>query len=290
MSVHDRAQADADTAFVDAILQRDRLIVVGGLSIVIAAAWLWILFGAGTGMEGSMPADMPMSRMADPSGHSMDGMPMSIMTPAVWTAGYAALIFSMWWIMMVAMMLPSATPTLLLFARVNRKEKAGGRPYIPTAVFAAGYLTIWGAFSAIATGMQWGLERLGLLFSVMGTGTPNPWLSGAILIAVGAWQLTPIKTVCLRHCRSPFGFLANHWRPGRPGAFRMGLEHGAYCLGCCWFLMGLLFVGGIMNLYWILGLAMFVLVEKTVPMGQWFGRIAGLGLVVWGVFLLATSS
>jgi predicted metal-binding membrane protein len=185
------------------------------------------------------------------------------------------------------MMLPSATPILLLFARVNRKEKSGGRPYVPTAAFAAGYLAAWGGFSALAAGLQWELERLGLLSSMM---VPtNVWLGGAILIAAGAWQLTPIKNVCLRHCRSPLSFLANRWRAGRLGAFRMGLKHGVYCLGCCWFLMGLLFFGGVMNLYWIFGLAMFVLIEKTVPMGRWLARAAGVGLVGWGVMLFAAA-
>ena len=155
--------------------------------------------------------------------------------------------------MMAAMMLPSAAPILLLFARINRKEKSAGRPFIPTGIFAAGYLVAWGGFSALATGLQWALERLGLLSPMMAT--TSYWLGGAILLAAGVWQLTPIKGICLRHCRSPMGFLVQSWRPGRGGAFRMGLEHGSFCLGCCWFLMGLLFFGGIMNLFWIIGLA-----------------------------------
>ena len=214
-------------------------------------------------------------------------MAMDVMTPAVWTPAYAALIFSMWWIMMIAMMLPSAAPMLLLFARVNRKEKAGGQPYVPTVIFAGGYVSAWGAFSAITAGLQWGLERFGLLSMMAST---SVWLGGAILIAAGVWQLTPIKNVCLRHCRSPLSFLSGSWRPGRLGAFRMGLEHGAYCLGCCWFLMGLLFFGGIMNLYWIAGLALFVLIEKTIPMGHWIARAAGAGLIGWGIVLLATAA
>jgi hypothetical protein len=120
--------------------------------------------------------------------------------------------------------------------------------------------------------------------------TTSYWLGGAILFAAGLWQLTPIKGICLRHCRSPMGFLVQSWRPGRGGAFRMGLEHGSFCLGCCWFLMGLLFFGGIMNLFWIIGLAAFVLLEKTVPMGSWIGRIVGVGAAAWGVLLLATTT
>jgi hypothetical protein len=186
------------------------------------------------------------------------------------------------------MMLPSATPILLLFARINRSEKSAGRPFIPTGIFAAGYLVAWGAFSALATGVQWALERLGLLSPMMAT--TSYWLGGAILLAAGVWQLTPIKGICLRHCRSPMGFLVQSWRPGRGGAFRMGLEHGSFCLGCCWFLMGLLFFGGIMNLFWIIGLAAFVLLEKTVPMGSWIGRLVGIGIAAWGVLLLATTT
>ena len=120
--------------------------------------------------------------------------------------------------------------------------------------------------------------------------TTSYWLGGAILLAAGAWQLTPIKGVCLRHCRSPMSFLVQKWQPGPLGAFRMGLEHGTYCLGCCWFLMGLLFLDGIMNLFWIAGLAVFIMLEKTIPMGHWIGRIAGIGVAVWGVAMLASAA
>jgi len=167
VSSRDSTPAEADPAFVETILQRDRLIVAGGLGIVIVASWLWILLGAGVSMDAmmtaGMTAGMPPSHMAGAPDRGMDAMPMGLMMPAVWTTGYAALIFSMWWIMMVAMMLPSTTPTLLLFARINRKERIRGRPYVPTAAFAAGYLATWGGFSAIAAGLQWGLERYGLL-------------------------------------------------------------------------------------------------------------------------------
>ncbi len=270
---------------LEALLRFDRLVVIGALAVVIAAAWVWVLLGAGVGMNAQMQTDMPAQQMPGMSASDMAGMPMAAMTPAAWTPGYAVLIFSMWWIMMVAMMLPSATPTLLLFARVNRKERTSGRTYVPTAVFAAGYLAVWGGFSAVAAATQWLLVRLGLLSDMMAA--TNQRLGAVILIAAGAWQLTPIKNVCLRHCRSPLGFLVGSWRSGRLGAFRMGFEHGAYCLGCCWFLMGLLFFGGIMNLYWIAGLAVYVLIEKTAPMGQWLARMTGAGLVAWGALMLA---
>ena len=268
--------AGADDTVLEAVLRRDRHVVVAALIAVVAMAWLWILMGAGTGMSA-------MGLILEPSPEGM----ASMMAPAVWTLGYAGVMLTMWWVMMAAMMLPSAAPILLLFARVNRKEKSVGRPFIPTGIFAAGYLVAWGAFGALATGLQWGLERLGLLSPMMVT--TSHWLGGALLLAAGVWQLTPIKGICLRHCRSPMGFLVQSWRPGRRGAFRMGLEHGGFCLGCCWFLMGLLFFGGIMNLFWIIGLAAFILFEKTVRMGSWIGRIVGVGVAAWGVLLLATT-
>ncbi len=267
----------SDDTVLEAMLRRDRQVVVAALIAVIAMAWIWILLGAGTGMSATV-------MLFAPGAEGMAGM----MGPAAWTLGYAGIMFTMWWVMMAAMMLPSATPILLLFARINRKEKSAGRPFIPTGIFVAGYLVAWGGFSLLATGLQWELERLGLLSPMMVT--TNYWLGGAILIAAGVWQLTPIKGICLRHCRSPMGFLVQSWRPGRGGAFRMGLEHGSFCLGCCWFLMGLLFFGGIMNLFWIIGLAAFVMLEKTVPMGSWIGRIVGVGVAAWGVLLLAGTA
>jgi len=266
-----------DTSVLEAVLRRDRFVVVAALVAVIVVAWIWIVLGAGTGMSA-----VAMTQMA-----GMPDMDM-MMERAVWTPGYAALIFAMWWVMVVAMMLPSAAPMLLLFARVNRAQKARDRPYVATGIFAAGYLAAWGGFSTLAAGLQWGLEQLDLLSPMMTT--TSYWLGGAILLAAGAWQLTPIKGVCLRHCRSPLSFIARQWRPGRLGAFRMGLEHGAFCLGCCWFLMGLLFFGGIMNLFWIAGLAGFVLLEKTIPMGHWIGRIAGIGVAAWGLLLLTSAA
>ena len=176
----------------------------------------------------------------------IDVADMGMMTPAAWTAGYVVLMFFMWWAMMVAMMLPSAAPMILLFATVNRKQRARADPFVPTSVFAGAYLVTWGGFSLVAVGLQWTLQRLTWL-SPMAVSTSSI-LGGLLLLAAGLYQLTPIKQACLRHCRHPITFLASHWRRGTAGAVRMGLEHGAYCVGCCWFLMGLLFVGGVMNL------------------------------------------
>ncbi len=261
----------ARSGMLEAVLRRERLLLVTGLVAVLALAWGWLLMGAGMQMNA-----LDMTAMA-----GMDGW---LMQPAVWTPAYALLIFGMWWVMMVAMMLPSAAPTLLLFERVNRKDKASDAPLVSTLLFGIGYLLAWGGFSAIAVTMQWALEAARLLSPMLET--TNHWLGAAILVASGAWQLTPLKAVCLRHCRTPLGFLIGNWRAGRLGALRMGLEHGAYCLGCCWFLMALLFFGGVMNLYWITGLAVFVLLEKTIKFGHWLGRAAGIALLAWALVLV----
>jgi len=276
---------------LESVLRRDRLVVVIALVAVIVLSWVYVLAGAGMGMSA-----FEMTRMTQPVGvidstqPSMQGMSMGgtavggTMITGAWTVGYAVVIFFMWWVMMFGMMLPSAAPLLLLFARMMRKEKDKGAPYVPTGVFALGYVIMWAAFSAIATGAQWGLEASGLLSGIM-VGT-SAVLGAGLLIAAGVWQLTPWKNACLRHCRSPIGFLSAHWRPGRTGAFKMGLVHGAFCLGCCWFLMALLFYGGVMNLYWIIGLALYILIEKLLPAGARIGQLTGVILIAWGATLL----
>jgi predicted metal-binding membrane protein len=254
-----------------ALLRRsDRWVLAAGLAAIIVLAWIWLLAGAG----------MEMSAVEMTSMSGMDGW---LMQPAVWTPAYAVLIFAMWWVMMVAMMLPSALPMLLLFARVHRKANPTGAPWIPAALFTAGYLLAWGGFSMAATALQWTLESARWLSPMLET--TNHWLGAGILVAAGLWQLTPLKARCLGHCRTPLSFLVGHWRAGSGGAMRMGLEHGVFCLGCCWFLMGLLFFGGVMNLYWIVGLAGFVLLEKTIPLGHWLARVSGITLIVWGCAL-----
>lgn len=288
----------ANALSLEAILQRDRFVIAVALGVVIVASWTYLLFGAGMGMSAldmtrmSQPVGMgggtsqPMSTMQMP-GNSQGQEVMGGMKMASWTPGYAILMFFMWWVMMVGMMLPSASPMLLLFARIMRKEKEKGALYVPTGVFALGYLLMWAAFSAVATGAQWGLEAVGLVSAMM-VGT-SAWLGAGLLIAAGIWQLTPLKQACLRHCRSPVAFLSSNWRKGYSGAFRMGLVHGVYCLGCCWFLMALLFYGGVMNLYWIAGLAFYVLLEKLLPGGARIGQLAGIGLVIWGGLLLLNA-
>jgi predicted metal-binding membrane protein len=209
----------------------------------------------------------------------------AMMQPIVWTPSYAVLMFFMWWVMMMAMMLPSASPMILLFARIQRSQQDKGAPFVSTSVFTAGYLVTWGVFSVLAAVAQWGLERVGLLSAMMTL--TSGLFAGIVLLVAGLYQLTPLKHACLRRCRSPIQFIMQYWRNGAVGAFRMGIDHGAFCLACCWCLMALLFVGGIMNLYWILGLATFILLEKTIPAGHWLGSLTGIGLIVWGGWLVA---
>ncbi len=269
---------------LEAVLRRDRLFTSGGLVLIIALSWIYVLAGAGLGMSAFEMTGMP--ELAPPAMTPMPDMTM-VMAPMPWTWGYALLMFFMWWVMMVAMMLPSAAPMILLYALVLRKERYKGTPFVPTGVFAWGYLIVWGIFSVLAATAQWGLERVGLLSSMM---VSTSVVLGAILLIVsGLYQLSPLKHACLRHCRSPVMFMSQHWRPGILGALRMGIEHGAYCAGCCWVLMALLLYGGIMNLYWIIGIALFVLLEKNVPAGHWLGRFTGVLLVAWGGVLLTGS-
>ena len=195
------------------------------------------------------------------------------------TPGYAALIFLMWAIMMVAMMLPSAAPTILLVAALAR-----GRSMPSAGLFTLGYVLVWIGFSLVATLLQWGLDKAGMLSETMAASSAV--IAGIVLIAAGVYQWTPLKQACLRHCRTPLAFLTHHWRQGAAGAVTNGVRHGLFCLGCCWTLMVLLFVGGLMNLLWIAGLAFLVLIEKTLPWGGRMSRVTGAALVAWGAVTL----
>ena len=197
---------------------------------------------------------------------------------------YMFILLAMWWVMMVAMMLPSATPIILLAAALNRRSTSDSPPYGAAIFFTSGYLLVWFIFSLVAAIGQLVMEVNGLLSTMMHS--KSTYLTAGLLLAAGIWQFSPIKQACLRYCRSPVEFITRHRRSGNQGAFVMGLHHGTYCLGCCWFLMALLFAGGVMNLYWIAGLALFVMVEKLVPSGVWFGRIAGTGFIISGTVLL----
>lgn len=242
-----------------ALPRRDRVAILAALGGVTAIAWTYLVV---------LAADMEdMAGMADGSA----------MAVHAWTRLDFALMFAMWAVMMVGMMVPSAAPMTLLYGAVARKAASQGAPVAPTAAFVAGYVAMWTAFSAGATLAQWALQRGALLSPAMVT--TSPFLGASLLGAAGVWQLTPWKEACLRHCRAPARFMAEHWRPGTAGAFRMGLVHGAWCLGCCWALMGLLFFGGVMNLLWIAAITAFVLGEKVLPFGRAGGRVVGVAAI-----------
>ena len=232
------------------LLRHERLIVIAGVALLALLSWWYIAAGAGMrGMMGTM--------QAPPLG---------------------ALVL-MWWLMMVAMMLPSATPAILLYARV-RNSRGDESSIAQSPVFLAGYLSIWLLFSILAAFAQ-------RLIAGPSMTLGNRWAEGALVIAAGVYELTPLKNGCLTRCRSPAEFLTRHWQPGWGGAVRLGVLHGADCLGCCWMLMLLLFVGGVMNLLWIVGLTLIVTVEKLLPRGDWLGRVAGAALIAWGALRIS---
>jgi predicted metal-binding membrane protein len=217
---------------------------------------------------------------------AMDAMPgVTMPGMAVSAGGDFAMLFLMWAVMMAAMMLPSAAPMVLLVASINRRRRERASPAVPTAVFASAYLLAWTGFSAVAALAQTLLHHAALLTPAMASASPV--LGGSLLIVAAVYQWLPIKSTCLHHCRSPIHFLGSEWREGAAGSLVMGLRHGLFCIGCCWALMALLFVAGVMNLAWVAAIAALVLVEKVVPAGPWIGRLTGLVLLGWGVSVLA---
>jgi predicted metal-binding membrane protein len=247
---------------IESLLRRDRWIVGGALAIATALCWAWIV---------------PMARdMYGP----MTGAAAWMMVDT-WDLPHLALLFAMWVVMMAGMMLPSAAPALLLYAGVVRQSPDGARAAAHVYAFAGGYLFVWTAFSLLATALQRLLAGRLLLTPMMEV--PSPVLGGVLLLAAGIYQFTPFKRSCLNACRSPAEFLVRHWRTGPAGGFMLGTLNGLYCLGCCWALMLLLFVGGVMNLWWIAALTIFVLLEKIAPYGAQGGRLSGLLLAALGL-------
>jgi predicted metal-binding membrane protein len=221
--------------------------------------------------------------------HEMGAGPaMAMARQSPWDAHDLLAAFLMWALMMVAMMLPSAAPMILLFATINRRRSGSPGAAVPTGIFVAGYLVVWAAFSALAALGQAGLQHAALLSRE--TLMVLPWLGGVFLLLAGLWELTPLKYACLARCQSPLGFIMTEWREGRDGALVMGLRHGLFCLGCCWALMGLLFVAGVMNLLWVAVLAALVLAQKLLPVGRLAGWVTGAALLAAGVAVLARAA
>ena len=240
--------------------QRQRIAVWAGLLGVTALAWIYLVW-----MAGAM--EMPMDA--------------SMMGVHPWSADDFVMMLIMWIVMMVGMMLPTAIPMTLIYAAVARRAEERGQFVESTAMFVTGYLLMWSAFSVGATVLQWQLDQAALLSPMMVT--TSGALGAAILIAAGLYQFTPTKNACLAHCRAPATFISEHWDSGPLGAIRMGAHHGAFCLGCCWALMLLLFFGGVMNLVWIAAITLFVLLEKVLPAGVQGGRWTGAAMVAVGV-------
>lgn len=201
-----------------------------------------------------------------------------------WRAGDALLMFAMWAVMMIGMMLPSALPMLLFYQHMLRRCMPAPQRHLALLLFSAAYGLLWIGFALLATALQWSLEQLALLSA--GMRSTSTALAGGLLLVAGVYQWLPSKAACLDRCRGPLQFILGYWRPGVLGGWRMGLTHGAYCLGCCWALMGVLFVVGVMNLLWVALIGAYVLLEKVLPQGPWLGRIAGLLLSAWGLALL----
>jgi predicted metal-binding membrane protein len=252
------------------VLRRDRIVVLSGLVAITALSWAYVASLASDMQNMEMATEMAMPQMQG------------------WDAASFALMFVMWAVMMIAMMTPSAAPMILMFTAVNRRRQKQQAPYVPTSVFLLGYLVVWAAFSGLASAAQWGLHSVSLLSPVMVAST-TPVLGGILLLVAGIYQWTPLKHACLSKCRSPLGFVLNEWREGRWGAFLMGIKHGSYCTGCCWSLMALLFVAGVMNLLWVAAIGGFILLEKTAPAGQRVGQAAGVLMIAGGVVLLGLA-
>jgi len=251
-------------------LKRDRRIILAGLALISILSWSYMFY-----LANDMQHNMGMQTAVQGA-----TMPMT----NAWSSTALVFVFVMWVVMMIAMMIPSAAPFIVTFSKVERKRHTEADPYATTGLFVLGYLAVWTGFSLLATLVQWGLFSATLLTMAMGRVVPI--VGGAILLAAGVFQWTSLKYACLSHCRTPIGFLLEDWREGNWGAFLMGLEHGSFCTVCCWALMALMFVAGVMNVFWMAMIAGLILIEKVAPFGDWFGRVAGIGLGIWGVGLI----
>ena len=276
----------ANSTAVESFVQRDKIITIIAIAILVGATFAYTVLGVGMNMSAiQMTPGLGQSQMSMPNMSAMKNMAA---TPAVWSFNYSVLMFFMWWTMMIAMMLPSASPMILLYTALIRRTKKAKSIIRQVTSFICGYLLAWAAFSLFAAALQSQLELRDWMSPMMMEAT-NIYLAAGILIAAGVYQLTPLKTVCLEKCRQPASFLANYKNTWVNSPLRIGLVHGFYCVGCCWFLMGLLFFGGIMNLYWIVGLIIFVAIEKLHEKGIIFGKILGGGAIVSGIAFLINS-
>ena len=266
---------------LERIVRRDRVVVAVSLGLLTVVAWAYVLW---------LADDMDMSGM-DMTGTRMMSTALGLVLPASapWRLVEFAFVFVMWLVMMVGMMAPSAAPMILMYARAGRHAAASGAPFAPAGWFVAGYFLAWTGFSLAATLVQWALERLALLNADMASASQV--VGGVVLVVAGAYQWTPLKDVCLTQCQTPLGFLMRYggFRRDPLGSLQLGLRHGAFCVGCCWALMALLFVVGVMNVLWIALLAVLVLLEKVMPQGRLVARFAGAAFIASGAYLLVQA-
>lgn len=266
-----------DEALSERLIKREPPLIIGALIVLTSLSWLWIFLGAGLGMSA-----LDMTRLAvfphRATAADMPGMPV---------AGFLASLL-MWWVMMAAMMLPATAPLLLLFGRTVRRGQRLGQIAagpVPAGWMLAGYLIVWLGFAALAAGLQIVLSATGLISGMM-LWSQSRWLSAGLLGLAALFQLSPLKRTCLEACRQPVAYLSRHWQTGNLGALRMGLRHGLDCLGCCWGLMLLLFVGGVMNLLWIAALGGLVLIERLAPFGAHTRFLTAGIFTLWSVATL----
>lgn len=239
-----------------------------GLAGITILSWIYLVSIVGT-MKASAVVPLAMHHASHRATHDLLALAV------------------MWGVMMIAMMVPAVTPTVLMFARLDRTRRGSHAPYRGTTAFAGGYLVLWCAASILAALGQHTLQSRGLMSADMAL--TSDVLGGLLLVAAGAFQWTPLKDACLSHCRSPLAFFMTRWKDGVAGAFRMGIEHGGYCIGCCWLLMLLLFLAGAMNLLWMAAITGLVLIEKLAAAGPWFARVSGALLAGWGAVLLVLA-
>jgi len=269
-----------DESALSFALRRDRMVVLVALLVLTALAWGYIMW-----LAAQMSA-APATTMPNMPGMDRSGMGMMTSAFVPWSPVHFLFMFAMWAVMMVGMMTPSVAPIVLIYTQVARRSAILGQSFAPAGWFVGGYLLAWTVFAAVATLAQWGLESLALITPMMASVSRR--FGGALLIAAGIYQWMPIKDACLSQCRAPLSFVQNHggFQTSARGSLRLGLLHGMYCIGCCWALMVLLFVGGVMNLLWIAALMIFVLLEKMIPGGRYFSRFAGLIAMTIGVWTI----
>jgi predicted metal-binding membrane protein len=254
-----------NAASVAALSRRDRFLIATCIVLIVLLAWAYLVH-----LDRQMSSAMTYDTMMADMGMSADRQ---------WTAADVFFTFVMWTVMMVGMMAAPAVPVIFLFAAARQRTERGA--LLAVLMFGCGYLWVWVGFSACAALAQWALHDAMMLSPAMAIASPH--LGGAILLGAGAYQVSPWKGACLVHCRTPLGFLMANWRDGIVGAFAMGFRHGTYCVGCCWALMCVLFIVGVMNLVWVAAITAFVLVEKVGPAGALLARVAGAAAILMGI-------